>query len=122
MAGMVQRHSKGFARRCLQNQIRASGNVTTTRYTENQAWTVGRLGGDEFAILVAGSDPKQIGPDARNFADKLASLLRNNEKARGFQGISVGVASAPMAYEAGLAGQVSHAVATSPLTAFLDEL
>lgn len=62
---------------------------------ENQSWTVGRLGGDEFAILVAGSDPRLIGPEARNFADKLASLLRNNEKARGFQGISVGVASAP---------------------------
>ncbi|QIJ83557.1 thiazole synthase [Vibrio coralliilyticus OCN008] len=32
------------------------------------------------------------------------------------------VESGRMAYEAGLAGQVSHAVASSPLTSFLDEL
>lgn len=32
------------------------------------------------------------------------------------------VESGRMAYEAGLAGQVTHAVASSPLTAFLDEL
>ncbi len=34
----------------------------------------------------------------------------------------IAVESGRMAYEAGLAGKVSHAVASSPLTAFLDEL
>lgn len=35
---------------------------------------------------------------------------------------NMAVESGRMAYEAGLAGKVSHAVASSPLTAFLDEL
>lgn len=64
-------------------------------------WTVGRLGGDEFAIIIEDTDYRHILGDTTNFMQKLAELLRKENEKNGYDGVSIGLAQAPL--HAGLA-------------------
>ena len=61
----------------------------------------------------------EMGADAVLVNTAIAAVADPVTMATAFK---MAVESGRMAYEAGLAGQVSHAVASSPLTSFLDEL
>ncbi|WP_117236447.1 thiazole synthase [Vibrio maerlii] len=61
----------------------------------------------------------EMGADAVLVNTAIAAAANPVAMAKAFK---LAVESGRMAYESGLAGQVSHAVASSPLTSFLDEL
>lgn len=82
----------GFGHASGDEVLRALGRHALTE----PGWTTGRLGGDEFAIMVEGGDHRSLDHCIRRFCERLAAELRTNEKTRGFQGLSIGVASAPV--------------------------
>ncbi len=59
-------------------------------------WTVGRLGGDEFAIIVEETDYRRILGEMTNFMQKLRDLLRQENDKSGYDGVSIGIAQAPL--------------------------
>nr|WP_282960008.1 bifunctional diguanylate cyclase/phosphodiesterase [Ciceribacter sp. L1K23] len=81
----------GFGHASGDDVLRALGR----RALAESGWTAGRLGGDEFAIIVDDTDHRSLDHRIRRFCQELAAELRDKEKTRGYQGVSIGVASAP---------------------------
>ncbi|MCJ8517927.1 diguanylate cyclase (GGDEF)-like protein [Pseudorhizobium tarimense] len=62
---------------------------------EQPNWIIGRLGGDEFAMLVGSTDHRALYDDASRYAERLMKVLRTSDRTQGYQGISIGIATAP---------------------------
>ncbi|MBB3454892.1 diguanylate cyclase (GGDEF)-like protein [Rhizobium sp. BK313] len=58
-------------------------------------WIVGRIGGDEFAVVADDTDYHLLSAEIASFMDKLRELLRRDDS-RSYDGISIGIAQAPL--------------------------
>ena len=77
----------GVGDEVLQTLVRCAG--------EQPGWIIGRLGGDEFAVIIDGTDHRTLFDDAGRYMERLTKVLRQSDRTRAFQGVSIGVAAAP---------------------------